>query len=139
MMVATKRFGRVDVPEERMVLFPDGLLNAPGRSHFVVFADPACTPFQWLVCVERPECAIAILDPVVVLQDAEGPAARSEEETIAFVAATPGSGDVAWWLDLRHPILINTAEMTGEQVTLDDPLLPEHHPVSRREPHETAE
>ena len=139
MMVATKQFGTVDVPEERMVLFPAGVLNLPGCCHCVVIGDPGSTPLQWLICVERPECALTILDPVLVLEDAVRPAPPQGDETLTFVVATPGSGDVAWWLDLRHPILINAAEMTGEQVTLDDPSLPERHPVARQQLHETTE
>lgn len=138
MKLTTPRFGELSFVEEQVVAFPAGVLTAPGSGHYVVINDPDSAPFQWLLCVERPECPITVLDPAVVLCDAGGPAALSGETT-TFVVATPGSGNVAWWLDLRHPILINTAERTGEQVTLDDSSLPERFPVALQQPHETAE
>jgi hypothetical protein len=47
--------------------------------------------------------------------------------------ATPGSDDVAWWLDLRHPIVIDHASKHGERVTLDDVALPERFPVAKQD------
>ena len=138
MRLTTPRFGVLSCVEEQMVMFPAGVLTAPVSGHFVIIDDPDSAPFQWLVCVERPECAITVLDPALVLDDVGGPAAPGGATT-TFVVAMPGSGSVAWWLDLRHPILINTAEQTGEQVTLDDSSLPERFPVVLQQPHETAE
>lgn len=138
MKLTTPRFGTLAYVDEQIIDFPSGLLTAPESSHFLVVDDPEYAPFQWLVCVERPEYAMTILDPAVVLNDVSGAAPRTAE-TSTFVVATPGNGDVAWWLDLRHPILINNTERKGEQVTLDDTSLPEQFPVTLQQQHETAE
>lgn len=138
MTLTSPRFGTLSFTEEQVVSFPGGILTAPEAGRFVVIDDPASAPFQWLVSIERPELAITVLDPAVVLSDAtESP--MHAGDTTTFVVATPGSGTVAWWLDLRHPILINAAERKGEQVTLDDNSLPDRFPVTIQQPHETAE
>lgn len=138
MKLTSPRFGELSFEEEQMVLFPAGVLTAPGSGHFVIVNDPDSAPFQWLLCVELPECAITVLDPAVVLCDA-GTSPVQTGDTTTFVVATPGTGNVAWWLDLRHPILISMADRTGEQVTLDDSSLPERFPVALQQPQETAE
>jgi flagellar assembly factor FliW len=138
MKLTTSRFGEFWFTDNQMVEFPEGLLRMPAGSHFVILDDPVSAPFQWLVCVEQPECAVSVLDPAMVLNDSCGPDTRGSATT-TFVVATQGSGGVAWWLDLRHPILINTKERTGEQVTLDDTGLPEKFPVTLEHSHETAE
>lgn len=138
MKLTTPRFGTLSFTEEQMVSFPGGMLTAPEAGQFILIDDPDSAPFQWLVCVERPEWAVTVLDPAVVLNDETTPATQGGETT-TFVVATPGSGGVAWWLDLRHPILINTTERRGEQVTLDDTTLPERFPVTTQQPYETAE
>jgi flagellar assembly factor FliW len=138
MKLTTPRFGTLVFGEEQMLLFESGILSAPQRSHFVVINALEEAPFQWLVCVEQPECALTVLDPVVVLNDTS-PSPDNSLDTSTFVVATPGSGAVAWWLDLRHPILIDTAQRTGEQVTLDDTTLPERFPVTLQQSYETAE
>ena len=138
MKLTTPQFGTLAFTEEQMVLFASGLLSAPGRGHFVVINDPEQDPFQWLVSVEQPERAVTVLDPGLVLNEFSPPPDVSSRTT-TFVVAMPGSGDVAWWLDLRHPILIDAVERTGEQVTLDDTSLPERFPVTLHHSHETAE
>jgi flagellar assembly factor FliW len=138
MTLSSPRFGTLSFTEDQTVAFPAGILAAPEAGHYVVIDVPGYAPFQWLVCVERPEQAITVLDPAIVLNDATEPVTPSADTT-TFVVATPGSGDVAWWLDLRHPILINIAERRGEQVTLDDTTLPERFPVTIEHSHETTE
>ncbi len=138
MKLTTPQFGTLAFTEEQMVLFASGLLSAPGRGHFVVINDPAHDPFQWLVSVEQPDRAVSVLDPALVLNDTS-PAPDVSSRTTTFVVAAPGGGAVAWWLDLRHPILIDTVDRTGEQVTLDDTSLPERFPVTLHHSHETAE
>jgi flagellar assembly factor FliW len=138
MKLTTPRFGTLAYVDEQIIDFPSGVLMTPESGHFLVVDDSAYAPFQWLVCVERPEYAVTILDPAVVFNDASGAPSRTAE-TSTFVVATPGNGDVAWWLDLRHPILIHNGERKGEQVTLDDRSLPEQFPVTLQQQHETAE
>jgi flagellar assembly factor FliW len=138
MKLTTARFGELAYDEGQMVEFPGGLHSLAPHSHCVLIDEPASAPFQWLVCVEHPEFALTLLDPALVLNEGSGPAVQVQETT-TFVVATPGSGDVAWWLDLRHPILINAGQRQGEQVTLDDVSLPERFPVTLEQPFETAE
>ena len=138
MNVTTPRFGTLSFGEEQMMFFPYGIHALPQRGHFLVVDAPSYAPFQWLVCVEQPERAWTVLDPAVVLDTADPPR-ESIPDTTTFVVATPGSGDVAWWLDLRHPIVINTGRRTGEQVTLDDSSLPDRFPVTLQPSTETAE
>jgi flagellar assembly factor FliW len=138
MKLTSSRFGELSFTDGQMVEFPAGLLGASPGSHFVILDDQVSAPFQWFVCVEQPECVLSVLDPALVLNESCGPE-PSGSITTTYVVATPGSGEVAWWLDLRHPILINTKERTGEQVTLDDTGLPDRFPVTLEHSHETAE
>jgi flagellar assembly factor FliW len=139
MKLTTPRFGELTFTDDQMVSFAGGLCTMPPGRHFVLLDDPASTPFQWLGCVEQPEYALSVLDPAIVLNEASRPNVP-EEATATFVVATPGTGGIAWWLDLRHPILISAKERKGEQVTLDDMSLPEKFPVTlEQQPYETAE
>ncbi len=129
MKFATPKFGDICCTEEQVVRFPDGLAGRADCTRFVVVDDGASAPFQWLVCVDDPAFAVSVLDPTIVLSyDAPEPPAAPE--TTTFVVATQGDELVAWWLDLRHPIIIRHANRMGEQVTLDDNALPERFPVT---------
>jgi flagellar assembly factor FliW len=129
MKVQTQRFGDLACSEEQVIVFPDGLPGVTSCRRFVVVNDALTTPFQWLVATDDPAFVLRVLDPAVVLSDEEPMASISEGKT-TFVVATPGADDVAWWLDLRHPIVIDHTSRRGERVTLDDVALPDRFPVA---------
>jgi flagellar assembly factor FliW len=131
MNVQTQRFGDIACSEEQVIVFPGGLPGVTSSERFLVVNDALTTPFQWLVATDDPAFVLRVLDPAVVLSDEE-PMAGIPEGKTTFVVATPGSDDVAWWLDLRHPILIDHTSRRGERVTLDDVALPERFPVAKQ-------
>jgi len=132
MKVQTQQFGDLACSEEQVIVFPEGLPGVTPCHRFVVVNDALTTPFQWLVATDDPAVVLRVLDPAVVLSDEEPMAGMPEGKT-TFVVATPGSDDVAWWLDLRHPIVIDHASKHGERVTLDDVALPERFPVAKQD------
>lgn len=128
MTFTTMRFGEITCSEEQMVRFPEGILGHVDRTRFVLVDDERTAPFQWLVSAEDPSLALTVLDPALVLDGVDGTLLPAEGQT-TFIVATEGSGQVAWWLDLRHPIIIREQGRTGRQVTLDDAGLPARFPV----------
>jgi flagellar assembly factor FliW len=130
MKLQTQQFGDLACSEEQVIVFPDGLPGVTSCRRFVVVNDAQTKPFQWLVAADETAFVLRVLDPAVVLSDEEPMAGMPEGKT-TFVVATPGSDDVAWWLDLRHPIVIDHSSKRGERVTLDDMALPERFPVTK--------
>jgi flagellar assembly factor FliW len=129
MTFATSRFGQITYSEEQVIRFSEGIRGHPECTRFVVVDDEQTTPIQWLVSTADGAVALPVLDPAVVL-DGIAMVPAMVEGTTTFVVAEEGSGNVAWWLDLRHPIIIRNGERTGQQVTLDDSALPVRFPVT---------
>ena len=129
MTFASSRFGNITCSEEQVIRFPLGIAGHAGCTRFVVLDDDLTAPFQWLVSADDPAVVLAVLDPGVVL-DGFASAPPIPAGTTTFVVATEGIGDIAWWLDLRHPIIIRNDARTGQQVTLDDGALPVKFPVT---------
>jgi flagellar assembly factor FliW len=129
MIFVTSRFGQITCSEEQVIRFSEGIRGHPECTLFVVVDDEQTTPIQWLVSADDVAVALPVLDPAVVL-DGIAMVPALVEETTTFVVAEEGTGNVAWWLDLRHPIIIRNGERTGQQVTLDDSGLPVRFPVT---------
>lgn len=129
MIFTTERFGEMACTDEQVITFPEGLAGRNLCTRFVVVDDKETEPLQWLVSLDQPDVALPVLDPAIILDGvvAETPVA---EGTTTFVLAKEGVGNIAWWLDLRHPIIIRNASRTGQQVTLDDSSLPANFPVT---------
>lgn len=129
MIFTTERFGEMACTDEQVITFPDGLAGRSTCTRFVIVDDEQTAPLQWLVSLDEPALALPVLDPAVVLEGI-APGAAVAEGTTTFVVAKEGAGSVAWWLDLRHPVIITNDKRTGQQVTLDDTSLPANFPVA---------
>jgi flagellar assembly factor FliW len=129
MIFTTERFGEMACTDEQVITFPDGLAGRSACTRFVIVDDNQTSPLQWLVSVDEPALALPVLDPAVIL-DGIAAAAPVAEGTTTFVVAKEGAGTIAWWLDLRHPVIIKNQARTGQQVTLDDTSLPANFPVA---------
>src|ERR1041385_18072 len=67
--VETTRFGTIEVPEDRIITFPHGLIGFPDVRSFVRLPNPSGGPFEWLQAVDAPAPAFVITDPRLFLPD----------------------------------------------------------------------
>ena len=65
----TTRFGELDVPPDRIITFPSGLIGFGALRGFALVENPGGGPFKWLQSVERPELAFVITDPKLFFPD----------------------------------------------------------------------
>ncbi|MCB9806292.1 flagellar assembly protein FliW, partial [Candidatus Nomurabacteria bacterium] len=63
MRIQTSRFGAVELTEEDILTFPEGLLGFIGLREFVLLDDPNDEIFAWLQSCENPGIAFPILEP----------------------------------------------------------------------------
>jgi flagellar assembly factor FliW len=146
----TTRFGELDIPPERIITFPCGLIGFGVLRDFVLVDHPGGGPFQWLQSVERPELAFVITDPKLFFPDY---AVAVKEEDLRQIGITdPAHGVVVVILVVPHdprritanlqgPIVINLKERLGRQLVLDVPRYTTRHPIfsTEREPVEQSE
>ena len=73
MEIATTRFGRLDVEDERIITFPRGLLGFPSHTRFALIQTGEENYFFWLQCVDEPQLAFVVTDPSIFFKDYEVP------------------------------------------------------------------
>jgi flagellar assembly factor FliW len=140
------RFGAVEVPEEDVYEFPDGLIGLGGSRYALLDRNPG-TGFLWLHCVEDPALALPVVSPVGFFADFTLELAEEEREKLSgldlaeahvyvTVRATPQPLDIT--ANLRAPLLlaggrgfqvINAAENAELRAPLFE--LAEPEPVAR--------
>jgi flagellar assembly factor FliW len=131
------RFGRFPVDEKSVVHFAEGLPGFEQNRRFVVLSSDELAPMHLLQAIDGPPASFLAVDPRVVL-----PAYRTvlamgdriklavEDDTpllwLALVMVDPVKGPS---VNLRAPIVINPARMTGCQVMPHNSLYPLRHPL----------
>ncbi|WP_347548336.1 flagellar assembly protein FliW [Pseudalkalibacillus hwajinpoensis] len=129
MKINTARFGEMDVSEERLMTFANGI---PGLEHFTTYCllpadDKDESPFYFLQSTEESGLCFFLADPFsfypnyeVNLDDSTLNQLNIEDPKQALVLAiltVQGSLKDAT-MNLKAPLIINTAQRTGKQLVL---------------------
>lgn len=69
MKIQTRKFGEIEIDENKTLSMPEGLPGFPGFERFALIEDPKTAPFCWLQSVEEPNLALSIMDPFLFKAD----------------------------------------------------------------------
>ena len=126
MKVKTTRFGEIDVPEQDIITFPDGILGFSQKSRYVILNDPTAEPLRWLQSLETPDLAFVIIDPLrfrneytldLSDEDVQRLKLKSPEEAIIYaIVVIPKQNPEKMTANLQGPIVINAAMMRAKQI-----------------------
>jgi flagellar assembly factor FliW len=120
--IESTRFGALEVPEESVLEFPNGLIGL-GGTRYTLIAREESAPFLWLHSLDDPSLAIPVTNPWFFFSSYEVEVSDSEADRIgvtdpsqADVYVTVRSGETIedFRANLRAPILV--AGGRGHQV-----------------------
>jgi flagellar assembly factor FliW len=124
MHIESTRFGSLEVRDETVIAFPDGLIGLPGTTYALV-AKSENTPFYWLHSAEHPDVALPVTMPWLFFSGYEvrvpdEDAARlhlsdsGSAEIFCVVRAAPQLEDFT--INLAGPVIINASHRVGRQI-----------------------
>ena len=109
------RFGRLEVPAEAVIEFPNGLIGL-GGTQWALLARSEDSAFIWLHSIDDPELAIPVTQPVALLRAttrSSSPTRRPRasgstdaEQTSVYVTVRAAEALEDFTANLRAPILI---------------------------------
>lgn len=131
MLVKTKFFGEVDLPEEKILTFDRGIIGLPDYKRYTILYD--CekeeTNISWLQSVEEPTLALPVIKPWLVKEDynpiVEDELLNSlgeltEENLVVLLTMTVPSDVKEMTVNLKAPIVINADSRKGTQVIVEN-------------------
>ncbi len=121
----TTRFGELEVTEDKLIYFPEGLPGLRGNRRFVLI-DYKDTDIKWLQSVDTPSVAFIVIDPFSI----EPTYSVTLPDTMRELIGLEKPQDVAVLVILRKekdsiianlqgPLVINTVNRRGVQLVLD--------------------
>ncbi len=135
--VDTGKLGSIQIPEDQLITFSQGLLGLNEFFQFVLLAPPETSPFLILQGVDQPELALAVVEPASLVpnfrfnrlnSNLEELKAQSPEDLQVFVPLTiPNGQPEAATANLVTPILINPRRRLGKQVVLENQQYSHQH------------
>lgn len=125
MEVRTTRFGVVDIPQERVITFPRGILGFPTNTRWCLLEPGEDACFFWLQSLDDESLAFVVTDPSLFVKGYNVPI-RAEQmtdleldrlEDAQVFCIVNKVGDTLTG-NLQGPLVINTIKFVGEQLVL---------------------
>jgi len=139
MRIDTTRFGVVEIDDSSIIRMPRGPLGFEDRTSYCLIQHRPDTSFRWLQSTEDPRLAFVVVDPSeffsdyeIELTDAdvERLSLESAEDAMVLVIATVAENGAEVTVNLLAPIVINSKNLVGMQVVLQDNRYSVKHPLA---------
>lgn len=130
MKLHARSFGEIEINEEDILTFPEGIPGFEDLKKYIIINNPdEENPFDWLQSVDNGDLAFVIINPFFVKPDYDIVIPESALEKLKI----KDESDVALYsivvvpekledmtVNLAGPIIINVRERLGKQIILDD-------------------
>jgi flagellar assembly factor FliW len=127
MIIGSTRFGEVEVRDDAVLEFPDGLFGLPG-TRYALLGDAPDSPFFWLHSVDHDDVAVPVTNPWLFFGSYE--VRVSDEDAARLELADPADADILcvvraseqleeFSVNLAAPVVLHTASRLGRQIIND--------------------
>lgn len=127
MKLNTRIFGEIEVTEDKMIHFVNGLVGFPEMVDFTLIHDEEKGPggISWLQSIQEPQFAMPVMDPLLI-KEQYNPSVEdellkplgelTEEDMLVLVTVSIPADIKQMTANLKGPIVINTTTKKACQV-----------------------
>lgn len=131
MKLSTRVFGEVEISEDKILTFPNGIIGFPDMTRFTLMHDSEKddSSIHWLQSVDEPSFAMPVIDPLYVKED-YNPLIEddvltelqplNEDNTLVLVTLTVPRDLKKMTVNLKGPIIVNTESRKASQIIVED-------------------
>lgn len=131
MLVKTKFFGEVELPEEKILTLERGLIGLEQYKKYTILYDceKEQTNISWFQSVEEPTLAIPVIKPWLVKEDynpivedelLSGLGELTEDNLVILLTVTVPENIEEMSVNLKAPIVINADSRKGAQIVVEN-------------------
>ncbi len=130
MKLIAKHFGEIEIDSNKIINFIDGIPGFDDQKRFIIIDNlDTEVPFKWLQSIDEPELAFVIIDPFIFKDDyefdlpkhiTEKLKIKEEKDVLVYSIVVIPEDVTQMTANLLGPVIINTKEMLGKQIVLED-------------------
>lgn len=130
MIIKTKLFGEIDVDENKLITFVNGIIGFPDLKDFLlVHDDEGNGNVRWLQSVQEPAFAMPVIDPLYIKPD-YNPSIEDEllkplggideNNMLVLVTITVPKEIEKMSVNLKAPLVINGENLKASQIIVEE-------------------
>lgn len=132
MKAMTKYFGEIDIDDEKVLDFPNGIIGFENLHKFAIIYDidrGKEANISYLQSMEEPLLVLPVINPLVVLKEynpivedalLEPLDMPKEDELLVLLAMTVPSDLTKMTVNMKAPFVINTRSKKGGQIIVEN-------------------
>lgn len=134
MKVITRIFGEIEIEDEKIIRFENGIIGFPDMKKFTLIFDNEkedAASISWLQSMDKPDIAFPVTDPLYVCEE-YNPTVEDEllkplgeireDNLFILVTVTVPKNIEDLSVNLKAPIIINTETRKASQLIVEDDL-----------------
>lgn len=127
MVINTFRFGEVNIDDNTIISFKDGIYGFEDLKKFAIINCTETNPIYWLQSIEDGDIALPVIDPFIIKDDyvidvddkeLESIGTEKEEDIIVYNVVVLPKDITKITVNLVAPIIINISNNQAKQVIL---------------------
>ncbi len=138
MIIKTSRFGQLEVDQERLIDFEEGILGFPKQQKYALIQTGEGSGFYWLQAVDADDLAFVVCDPRLFVTDYQVPVKLQDLQTIDLESPDDAQvfivvnkvGDLLTG-NFQGPLVVNVQNRKARQLVLSDKRYSTRHPLMR--------
>jgi flagellar assembly factor FliW len=128
-LVRSDRLGLLEVADDKVLTFPEGLLGFPADTRFVMVEIEGEDAYRWLQSADDPSLSFLTVipwpffpdyEPVVDDHTQNELGLKGAEEAVVLCIVTVRQDEPAVTANLLGPLIINATSGVGRQIVLAD-------------------
>lgn len=130
MVIDTKHFGSIDINDEKIITFVEGIPGFPDQKKYILISDEnENSPFCWLQCIDDPDLAFPLMNPLAVCPT-YSPDVSTEliqslgepnpEDLLIYAILVVPEDITKMTVNLKAPVIIHTKTKKGLQIISDN-------------------
>jgi len=133
MLVKTKHFGEIDLDENKVITFEDGIIGFEDCKRYTILynsEEGERSTISWLQSLDTPELALPVISPLSVMADYNPiieddvlqPIGELTEENVIILLTLSVPSDITrMTVNLKAPLVINADTKKGCQIIAENP------------------
>ena len=116
--IKTAHFGELEVKDNNVFSFPDGLLGFEDLNDYVLVSHEDTAPLKWLISVDEPNIGFPLISPFIIdLAYQPGKKINLEKDAV-FVVVTLGNKNREMTANMKAPIVLQVETRVGRQIVM---------------------
>jgi flagellar assembly factor FliW len=133
MLIKTKHFGEIDLSEDKIIRFENGIMGFENCKNYTILYDNdegERPDISWLQSLDEPALALPVISPFLVKEDYNPevedemlkPLGNISDDNIVILATITVPSDIVnMTANMKAPIIINAETKKGCQIIAENP------------------